>query len=485
MLIPIGHDQATVRRMPWVTFSIIGLCLVMFIYTLVAPGDEEAVVEAEVRAVEYFIEHPYLELDPQLKGFRYYSMRQVSDDDPAPPPRAGQVRAEQATLDGLTAAYFEARDRLPFWRWGLVPADMKAANLITHIFIHVGFLHLIGNLFIFYLVAPAVEDAWGRPLFAVFYLLSGVAAALVFVARYPNLMEPLIGASGAIAGVMGAFAVRYWNSRITFFYFVWMIRIYQGTFSAPAWIMLGLWAVGELAFAMGIWAFFSVADLGDVGFLAHVGGFVFGVGFAFLVDSLRIEERFIEPVHERVETVHDSAVVEQLVELARRGRTDHALAGLEALLTERPADAEAAAALWNVASRADVPARAVPAVLPALEAAVRAGDVGLPAQIWVEILRRSPQTEVDLRMATRVAELLMGEGMHGDVETTLDWLAGKVNGSTPEGLLIRLARLAYRLNVPAPFAALALDRPDLSADLKAELESCGSTSGQSLSGFSA
>jgi len=474
MLIPIGHDQATVRRMPWVTFGIIGLCVIAFVYTLIAPGDEQAVVEAEVRAVAYFIDHSYLEMDPQLKGFRYYSMRQSLEDDSTPQPKAGQLRAEQETLDGLTEQYFGARNRLPFWRWGLVPADMKAVNLITHTFIHVGFLHLFGNLFIFYLVAPAVEDAWGRPLFAVFYLLSGVAAALVFVARYPNLMEPLIGASGAVAGVMGAFAVRYWNSRITFFYFVWMIRIYQGTFSAPAWIMLGLWAVGELAFAMGIWAFFSVADLGDVGFLAHVGGFVFGVGFAFLVDSLRIEQRFIEPIHDRVEIVHDSAAVETLVEFARQGRVEEALRGFETLLAERPNDAEAAAAMWNAASLSGVPSRAISAVLPALEAAVRAGDVGLPAQIWVEIVRRAPETDVDLRTATRVAELLMREGMHGDVETTLDWLARKVDASTPEGLLIRLARLAHRLNIPTPFAALALERPDLSPDLAAELEGFGS-----------
>ena len=140
MLIPIGHDQTTVRRMPWVTFSIIGLCLAVFIYTLIAPGDEEAVLEAEIRAVEYFIAHPYLEIDPQLKGFRYYSLRQSLGDDPAAPPGAGEVRTEQETLDGLATEYFSARNRLPFWRWGLVPADMKAVNLVTHTFIHVGFL---------------------------------------------------------------------------------------------------------------------------------------------------------------------------------------------------------------------------------------------------------------------------------------------------------------------------------------------------------
>ena len=476
MLIPIGSDQATVRRMPWVTFGIIGLCLLAFLYTLIAPGDETAVVEAEVRAVAYFVDHPYLELDSQLKGFVYYSLRQSRDGDPTPPSDAGRLRAEQDELDSLVAVYFATRNELPFWRWGLVPAEMRPTALITHAFIHVGFLHLLGNLYIFYLVGPAMEDAWGRPLFALFYALSGVVAALVFVARYPNLMEPLIGASGAIAGVMGAFAVRYWNSRISFFYFVWMIRIYQGTFSAPAWFMLGLWAVGELAFAMGFWAIFSIADLGDVGFLAHVGGFVFGVGFAFLVSSLRIEERFVEPAHDRHETVHESALVDRSLELARRGRTVEALRMLEDLLAENPEDADATAALWNIACQTDARSRVIPAVLPAIEAAVRAGDSGLIAQIWAELVRQSPEAEIDLRLATRAAELLMREGMHGDVETTLEWLAGRVDSSTPEGLLIRLARLSQRLNFPAPFAALALERPDLSPDLAAEV--------QSFSGFS-
>lgn len=471
MLLPIGHDQATVRRMPWVTISIIGLCLIAFAYTLAAPGDETAVVDAEVRAVEYYLEHPYLELEPQLKGYIYYSLRQARNDDPLPPADGEQLRAEQSELDGLTGAFFSARNRLPFWRWGVVPAEVKPITLITHTFIHAGLLHLLGNLFIFYLVGPAMEDVWGRPLFAFFYGLSGVVAALVFVARYPNLMEPLIGASGAIAGVMGAFAVRYWDSRISFVYVIWFVRLYTGTFSAPAWLMLGLWAVGELAFAMGVWAFFSIADLGDVGFLAHVGGFAFGVVFAFLVSLLRIEERFVQPVHDRHETVHDSAVVEGYLGLAQRGRTEDAVTGLRSVLSRTPTDADAAAALWFTASQMGAVEEAIPAVLPAIEAAVRGGDPGLPAQIWAEIVRQSPEIEIDLRLSTRVAELLMREGMHGDVETTLDWLAGRVDSSTPEGLLIRLARLAGRLNMPAPFAALVLRRADLSPDIRDELQS--------------
>ncbi len=471
MLLPIGHDQTTVRRMPWVTLGIIALCVVAFLYTLMAPGDESAIVEAELRAVEYFLEHPYLELDPQIKGYAYYSLRQREGEDPPRPADDGRVRDEQSQLDELTNAYFAARNRLPFWRWGLVPAEIHPTALITHTFIHAGILHLLGNLFIFYLVGPAMEDAWGRPLFALFYGLSGIVAALFFVARYPDLMEPLIGASGAVAGVMGAFAVRYWDSRITFFYFVWMVRIYQGTFSAPAWLMLGLWAVGELAFAMGFWAFFSIADLGDVGFLAHVGGFVFGVGFAFVVRTIGFEERFVEPVHDRHETVHDSAAVESSVALARRGRTEEAVRALERLLAEHPGDADAAAALWNIACETDARSQVMPAVVPAIEAAVRAGDTGLPAQIWAELVRQSPDFDIDLRTAVRAAELLMREGMHGDVEVTLLWLAGRVDSTTPDGLLIRLARLAHRLSVSAPFAALAIQSGDLSPELRGEIES--------------
>ena len=467
MLLPIGHDQTTVRRMPWVTLGIIAGCVVASVLTLLAPGDEAVVREAERRAVEFAVAHPYLELDPQLEGYLYYTLRQQADEVPTPPEE--RLGAERAELDRLETAFFAARDRLPYWRWGVVPADDEPAALVTYTFMHAGLLHLIGNLFFLYLVGPAVEDVWGRWLFAAFYVAAGAVAALTFVARYPNLAEPLIGASGAIAGVMGAFAVRYWSSRITFYYFVFFVRIYQGTFTAPAGLMLGLWALGELAFAMGRWGYLSLADRGDVGFLAHVGGFVFGVGVAWLVGSLRVEERFVEPAVERSETVHEAAAVEAALELARQGRHELALARLSAVLSRDPGDADAAAALWNTAVAAGVPSKAVPEVLPALEAAARAGDAGLPAQIWADLLRGVPEAEVDPRTALRLAELLMREGLHGDVETTLLWFAGRVDAGTPEGLLIRLARLARELGVPAPFAALALEREDLSPELAAEL----------------
>ena len=160
---------------------------------------------------------------------------------------------------------------------------------------HVGLLHLFGNLFILYLAGPPLEDAWGHLGFAIFYVVAGLVAAFFFIAGFPDIDEPLIGASGAIAGVMGAFAVRYWNTRITFFYFFFFFKIYTGTFTAPAGLTLGLWMLGQIAFASGWWAFVSMADMGNVAFEAHIAGFIFGVGVAFLVRKLAIEERFLDP----------------------------------------------------------------------------------------------------------------------------------------------------------------------------------------------
>jgi hypothetical protein len=241
--------------------------------------------------------------------------------------------------------------------------------------------------------------------------------------------------------------------------------------------MLGLWAVGELAFAMGVWAFFSVADLGDVGFLAHVGGFVFGVGFAFLVAGMRVEERWVDPVVEKHEIVHESTLVDAWIEASNNGRTEEAIRGLERMLADNPADANAAAALWNLAVRARTPDRVVPSVLTAVANAARAGDAGLPTQVWAEMVRQAPDLEIDLRTAVRMTELLAREGLDGDVEATLAWLVRRVDASTPEGLLVRLARLADQISFQAPFAALALEKTDLDPALAVEL--------QRFSGFSA
>jgi membrane associated rhomboid family serine protease len=289
---------------------------------------------------------------------------------------------------------------------------------------HAGLLHLLGNLFILYLVGPPMEDAWGHPLFAGFYVAAGLVAAFFFIAGHPDIDEPLVGASGAIAGVMGAFAVRYWNTRITFFYWVFFLRIYTGTFAAPAWLMLGLWVVGQVAYMSGLWAFTTVADMGDVAFGAHVAGFVFGVAIAFLIKKLAIEERFVEPSIESRQVVHEAKSIERAFDLSRQGRAEEGLTLLERELERNPHDADAALALWNLAVTAGAEARVAQNMVPTLAA---------------------------------------------DAEETLRWIEDRFDTSTPVGQLVRLARMASHLGMKAPFAELALARSDLPPEVAEEL----------------
>ncbi len=123
MLLPIGHEETTVRRMP-VTLTIIGSCLVVFILTAMAPSGEDRVAFAEQIAIEYFLDHPYLELDEQHKGYTYYSLRQQRNDRQIlRPGDLEELQNEQRELDALVEAFHATRDGTPYFRWGLVPTD--------------------------------------------------------------------------------------------------------------------------------------------------------------------------------------------------------------------------------------------------------------------------------------------------------------------------------------------------------------------------
>jgi membrane associated rhomboid family serine protease len=471
MLLPIGHEETTVQRMPWVTLTIIGLCVVVFVVTLLAPSGEERMAAAEYRVLEFFFTHPYLELDEQFKGYAYYSLKQMEWEVQPEPDRYEELLRQQKELDSLVEAFYAVRGEHPYFKWGLVPTEQRAHAWFTHMLMHAGLLHLFGNLFILYLAGPPLEDAWGRPLFGLFYLASGLVAAFFFIAGYPDIDEPLIGASGAIAGVMGAFAVRFWNTKINFFYFVFFLKIYTGTFAAPAWLMLGLWVLAQVAYASGWWAFTSFGDMGDIAFEAHIAGFVFGVAVAFVVRKVGFEERFVTPRIEGHKVVHEAYSVEKAHELAHLGRVDEAMTLLEAELDRDPRDADAAAALWNIAAAAGRQAQVADRMLAPLEVSARTGDDGLPALCWGEVVRTKPEIDMAPATAVRLAEMVFTAGLDDDAATTLEWLEDRVDVSTPVGQLVRLARMASRIGLPAPYAELALARPELPPEVAEELRS--------------
>ncbi len=126
MLIPIGHEESTVRRLPWVTFTIMGICVVAFLLSLLAGSGEGLVAERERTALRYYFEHPYLTLDPQLKGYQFYALGEQYRDRPQVPSDQEQVAAEQQELDRLTENVRAAVDEMPYFKWGLIPNNIRS-----------------------------------------------------------------------------------------------------------------------------------------------------------------------------------------------------------------------------------------------------------------------------------------------------------------------------------------------------------------------
>ncbi len=165
---------------------------------------------------------------------------------------------------------------------GIDPGDI--ADMFSSMFMHAGFFHLAGNMLYLWIFGDNVEDSMGHLLYFLFYLLGGVVASLAHIFTNPGSQIPTVGASGAIAAVLGAYLVLYPRSRVLtiiplgFFLKVTMV---------PASLVLGLWFV--LQILSGVVSL-GAEDVGGVAFWAHIGGFVAGVVVAFLLRGLRHEE---------------------------------------------------------------------------------------------------------------------------------------------------------------------------------------------------
>jgi membrane associated rhomboid family serine protease len=169
-------------------------------------------------------------------------------------------------------------------KWSEIPANLTAGHhwitIFTAMFMHAGWMHIIGNMVFLWAFGPEVEDAMGPLKYLVFYLLSGLTASLAQTALMPHSTIPNLGASGAIAGVMGAFLVTYPHDEIrTVLLFGWFARI---TF-VPAVLLIGLWFLIQLFSQVGSIA--STQSGGGVAYAAHVGGFIFGAVTARLFEG--------------------------------------------------------------------------------------------------------------------------------------------------------------------------------------------------------
>ncbi|MGH7583552.1 MAG: rhomboid family intramembrane serine protease [Gemmatimonadales bacterium] len=161
-----------------------------------------------------------------------------------------------------------------------VTAGNSWYTVVTSMFLHGGWLHVLGNMWFLWLFGDNVEDIMGPARFLVFYLLCGLAAAATQIFIDPSSAVPMVGASGAISGVMGAYLVLYPRAPVRTI--MWVILIFRVTF--PAWIMLGYWLILQVLGA-------AIDPVGGVAVWAHIGGFITGALLISVFRSSSLEER--------------------------------------------------------------------------------------------------------------------------------------------------------------------------------------------------
>ncbi len=253
-MIPL-RDGRPSGIVPYVTIALIALNVVAFLYTL--SYSDRVLVFLDRCAWEGAFGGPAPGFDSSLyRRFGRGCQYPVTERD------------EFVIRYGLVAAEFwsglDLPPYAPFPIW---------LTLLTSMFLHGGWLHLLGNMLYLWVFGDNIEAALGRWKFLLFYLLAGVGAALLQVAVFPRTTVPMVGASGAIAGVLGAYLVLYpWSRVLTvvpLFFFLHLVEI-------PALVLLGLWFLVQ--FFLGI---VDLGGMGGVAWFAHIGGFLAGMALVF------------------------------------------------------------------------------------------------------------------------------------------------------------------------------------------------------------
>lgn len=268
LLFPIGHDRS-VFGLPYLTLTIIAACTFIFFWTwrveYMALADAERAGE---HMADILTDDPTACVDFSLSGLPDTLLDMLRAPQCAP----GHVLT-QADRRLISASHELIRhvNRVPTLRMGYRPGSPSIGTLFANTWLHGGLFHLIGNMAFLLLAGSVIESFWGPWRFLVLYMLSGIAGTLLHHAMNLGDLTPLIGASGAISGLLGAFVVLYPRTRVQMGYLIWFVLyLRKGVFLMPAWAAIPLWAGQQL-----VGAAFFVDD--GVAYGAHIGGFAVGV----------------------------------------------------------------------------------------------------------------------------------------------------------------------------------------------------------------
>jgi membrane associated rhomboid family serine protease len=427
MLLPIGHEKMSARRLPVITLALIALNVVVFISTNDTIQQQSAKLgEVKTHLLLLAASHPDLTMpdDAQqlVTKFRDQNQklwlhmqdgnREVVDGWDARIRMQPDEDGMQQEMDSLTSQYSQLAASALTEQYAFIPAQTKPITYVTANFLHGGWLHLIGNMWFLWLAGFVLEDAWGRPIYALVYFISGAAALQFHSWMNPDSMVATLGASGAVAALMGAFLVRFPTLKIKM---AWLLSFRILRFNAAAYWLLPLWLGSEV---------FSGALFGQHGGIAHwahVGGFVFGACIALLLKVSGLEHKLNEAVESKISLGADPELL-SAGDLLEANKIDEALAKLKSYSETNPNSVDA----WLLLQQAHWRKNDMPAYQESVlklcglhlkardfDAAwqdradfVKAGGTLLPAALWFELCRAAEGQEDFERAVKEYGELL-------------------------------------------------------------------------------
>ena len=168
--------------------------------------------------------------------------------------------------------------------FAFVPYEFKLFTIFTSMFMHGGLMHIIGNMWFLYIFGDNVESILGHVRFLLFYLFCGIGAAAAQFLIQPDSTTPMVGASGAIAGVLGAYMIKFPKARV---HVLAVIFIFITTIVVPAQLVLGLWFLMQLSGGLGSLGFDTT---GGIAWFAHIGGFIVGISTLRIFQTINIEK---------------------------------------------------------------------------------------------------------------------------------------------------------------------------------------------------
>jgi membrane associated rhomboid family serine protease len=344
MLFPLRHENMEGRRWPVITFALIALNILIFLGThwkIEEQNPERAEVRMHILLLAAM--HPELKMPADVQRF----VGEIQPQYPAEfwkqlaaPNRKsldawdakirlmedpGQLQEE---MDALAQRFSDEEQRSILAQYAFVPTHPTAIAYLTANFLHTGWLHLLGNMWFLWLAGFILEDTWGRVIYPVFYLIAGAAALQFHAWFYPGSIVPTLGASGAIAALMGAFLVRFPKIKIEMIWlFGFLFRSYR--FKAYAYWLLPLWLLIEVFYGS------LFGQMSGVAHWAHVGGFLFGALAALVIQHTGLEHKANAAIEQKISWTADPAIV-QATQLMEQGKLDEAVSTLQKHVAAKP-----------------------------------------------------------------------------------------------------------------------------------------------------